>query len=101
SALHESVDVEHVSRYALLSARQLHHEIQPQAARTARVAAGAGGSASLSGRKRSARDAGDSVRAATNVGRDRRTSGRVTATGGGGSRRDGGAALCRRVLPRP
>ena len=40
AALHEPVAAEHVGRHALLSARLLHDEVQPQAERAARAAAG-------------------------------------------------------------
>ena len=55
AALHEPVDAEHVGRYALLSARQLHDEVQPQAERADGGAAGHRRPASARSRKRRSR----------------------------------------------
>ena len=55
AALRQSVDAEHVGRHALLSARLVHDEVQPQAERAAGGAAGHGRPASLSAGRHAAR----------------------------------------------
>ncbi len=71
-ALRQSLDAEHVDRHALLSARLVHDEVQPQAERAAGGAAGHGRPAPVSARGHAAGHAGAALRAAADAGRDRR-----------------------------
>src|SRR3982751_1011660 len=67
-ALHEPVDVEHVDRREFLPARLVYDEVQPEAERAARGAAGPGGAAPVPGRGDAPGAAGDPARAPADAG---------------------------------
>ena len=101
-ALHEPVDAEHVDRHELLSARVVHDEVQPQAARAARRRCRASPNLhplqdddTMPGHA-----ANCSTRCSSILARDRRPAGRVAAAGRRGAGRTDGPARRRRVLPR-
>ena len=100
-ALHEPLDAEHVDRHEFLSARFVYDEVQPEAERAARRAAGPGGAASLPGRGDAPGDARDPLRAAGDPRRDRRPARGQPPAGGRGAGRADGAARRRGLLPRP
>ena len=101
AALHQPVDAEHVGRHALLSARLVHDEVQPQAERAAGRAAGHCRPASaISRRTRCKGMLRIALRAAADPGRDRRPAGRVAAAGRRRAGRADGAAGRRGLLPR-
>ena len=102
AALRQPVDAEHVDRHALLSARLVHDEVQPQAERAARRRCRAwptctptSPTSTLQGMLRTA------VRDAADAGRDRRARRRVAAAGRRRAGRADGAAGRGRLLPRP
>jgi hypothetical protein len=100
-ALRQPVDAQHVGRHALLSARQLHDEVQPQAAR---AALGLPGSATCIRYQRddddSSGDAGTAVRDAADARRDRRAARGLAAAGRRRAGRTHRAARRRGLLPR-
>ena len=100
AALRQSLDAELLGRYAFLSARLLHDEVQPEAERAARRAAGPGGLASLSAGIDAPGNVGAAALGAAQSGRNRRAAGRLAAAGRRGARRNDGHARGRRLFPR-
>ena len=99
--LHQPVDAEHVDRHELLPARVVHDEVQPQAERAARRAAGLRRPASAPGRRHHARACSNcSTRCSSILAEIAGPAGRVAAAGRRGPGRADRPARRRRLLPR-
>ncbi len=101
AAFRQPVAAQHERRYALLSARLVHDEVQPEAERARRPHAWLRRSASLSARIDAARHAASALRNAGVSPGDLRPRRLLAATGRRRARRAHGPVGRRRVLPRP